>query len=186
MLQPVYIVSGFPRSGTSMMMRCLEAGGIPCVYNPAGDVNRNRNTLLASYIPNPHGFYEDAPLHLPDWSAFHGKAVKVVHDNLHMIPPDERLRIVYMRRDPAEIASSYRGIRSGLHSGLLAWLDRYVETVAADVAGLVRSGHETTILDYAAVIADPITQLTRISWPLDVVHAATVVDPLLYRHRGSA
>src|SRR5690348_4299457 len=105
-MDPIYVVSGFPRSGTSMMMRCLEAGGIPCVYDTRGDEARNRNTLIPGYVPNPHGFYEDAPLQNPDWSAFRGKCVKVVRDNLHLVPPGERLRVVYMGRDPAEIRRS--------------------------------------------------------------------------------
>lgn len=185
--RPIYVVSGFPRSGTSMMMRAAEAGGIPCVYDPAGDADRNRNTLLANYVPNPHGFYEDAPIHRVEmWPTFRGKAVKVVRDNLSLVPPGERLAVAYMRRDPAEIKRSYRGIMSGPHPDPFRWLDGYHEQAAADVAALAGAGHGVVVLDYAAVVADPAGELARLGWPFDAGRAAATVDPKLYRHRGAA
>lgn len=181
MPEPIYIVSGFPRSGTSMMMRALEAGGLPCVYSTAWDADRNRNTLIPGYVPNPHGFYEDAPLESRDWSPFRGKAVKVIRDNLCMIPADERLSVVYMRRDPAEIRRSYVGIMSGPHPNPFAWLNDYDNKVAADLESLLGA----IVLDYADVIADPVRSFTRLCWPIDAERAATTIDPALYRHRGA-
>jgi len=46
--QPIIVVSGLPRSGTSLMMRILQAGGIPVLsdsHRPA-DIN------------NPRGYFE--------------------------------------------------------------------------------------------------------------------------------
>lgn len=181
MSAPIYIVSGFPRSGTSMMMRALEAGGIPCVYSTEGDANRNRNTLIPGYVPNPHGFYEDAPIESRDWSAFRGKAVKVIRDNLWMLPVGERIRAVYMRRDPAEIRRSYVGIMSGPHPEPFHWLENYEQQVDSDLASLA----DVTVLDYADVVADPTRHLTRICWPINVDAASATIDPGLYRHRGA-
>lgn len=182
MTEPIYIVSGFPRSGTSMMMRALEAGGIPCVYSPAGDANRNRNTLIPGYVPNPHGFYEDADLTPGVWSNYRGKAVKVIRDDLSFLPAGERLRGVYMRRDPAEIRRSYVGILSGPYGeSAFSFLDDYESKVASDVARL-----GAIVLDYADVVADPWRELARLDWPINLSRAAMTVDPALYRHRGAA
>jgi hypothetical protein len=184
----IYVVAGFPRSGTSMLMRCLEAGGLECVYDPSGDANRNQNTLIAGYVPNPHGFYEDAPLNARDWSGFRGKAIKVIRDNFRLIPGNERLKVAYMVRDPAEIRRSYRGILSGPHpESAYAFLDDYAGKVASDLTRLLKLGVELTVLDYASVVADPLDHLNRLAslgWPIDAAKAASTVDPALYRHRG--
>lgn len=184
----VYVVSGFPRSGTSMLMRCLEAGGLACVYSCEGDDNRNRNTLIPGYVPNPHGFYENAPVNVPGaWPAFAGRAVKVIRDDLGSIPAGVRCRVAYMTRDPAEIRRSYYGILSGPHpESVYGFLDGYWPKVGADVGRLLAAGHEVTPLRYAAVVADPAAELTRLGWPLNAARAAAVVDPALYRHRGAA
>jgi hypothetical protein len=44
----IVVVTGIPRSGTSMMMRMLEAGGVPCFH----DADQRANQF------NPGGFYE--------------------------------------------------------------------------------------------------------------------------------
>ncbi len=184
MPDPIYIVSGFPRSGTSMMMRAVEAGGIPCVYSTVGDANRNRNTLIPGYVPNPHGFYEDAPLR--GWPQHRGKALKVMRDDLTALPTDERLRVVYMRRDPAEIRRSYFGIMSGPHPDPVSFLDGYEAKVGADLNRLDSLGCEVKVMEYATVISRPAFEFCRLCWPIDVQRAAATVDPALYRHRGAA
>jgi hypothetical protein len=181
----IYVVAGFPRSGTSMLMRCLEAGGLGCVYDPSGDANRNQNTLIAGYVPNPHGFYEDAPLYTRDWSGFRGKAIKIIRDNFRLIPAGERLEVAYLVRDPAEIRRSYRGILSGPHpESAYAFLDDYAGKVAGDFARLESLGAGLVVLDYASVVADPAHHLESLGWPIDAAKAAEKVDPTLYRHRG--
>lgn len=156
------------------------------MYSPIGDANRNRNTMIPGYVPNPHGFYEDAPLPPDDWAEYRGRAVKVIHDNLHAIPPGERLRVVYMRRDPQEIRRSYVGIMSGPHPRPFAWLDGYAQQVDADIEQLSAICASVAVLSYADVVRDPVRQLTDLEWPLDVSQAAATIDAKLYRHRGAA
>ncbi len=181
MSQPIYIVSGFPRSGTSMMMRALEAGGIPCVYSPSRNAAMRPCNMLPGYDPNPHGFYELADLHnIHDWSAFRGKAIKVIRDNLDMLPAIE-WRAVYMRRDPAEIRRSYLGVTSAITEQTFDFLADYEATVERDAARL-----SATILNYAAVVSNPLGELSRLDWPFNVARAAATIDPALYRHRGAA
>ena len=54
-MEPVYIVTSLHRSGSSMTMRCLEAGGLTPVHNPVAIL---LNQVLHDYIPNPNGFYQ--------------------------------------------------------------------------------------------------------------------------------
>jgi hypothetical protein len=46
--EPIVVVSGLPRSGTSMMMKMLEAGGVPIMTD----------ALRTADIDNPKGYYE--------------------------------------------------------------------------------------------------------------------------------
>lgn len=174
MPEPIYIVSGFPRSGTSMMMRALLAGGLPCVYSTKGDEDRNCNARKTGYTPNPHGFFENADLSPSAWPNYAGKAVKVIRDNLYLLPTLP-MQVVYMRRDPVEIKASHDATESGCRLG------DYFAKVESDVK---RTG--AIVLDYADVVADPLKALLSLNWPINAVAAAATIDPALYRHRGAS
>src|SRR5947207_8783375 len=97
----IIIVSGLPRSGTSLMMQMLAAGGVEVVT----DHVRTADT------DNPRGYYEfervkrikqDASW-LPETR---GKAVKMVSQLLYDLPPAERYRILFMERDLDEMLLS--------------------------------------------------------------------------------
>ncbi len=178
MTDPIYIVSGFPRSGTSMLMRSIEAGGIPCVYSTDHDDVRNRGTLIPDYVPNPHGFYETSEL--SDWPQHRGKCLKVLRDNIDQLPSGERLMVVYMRRNVDELFRSFASIMPNpMH-----FLEKYDQKVSSDLSRLSEIA-ECVALDYAAVVSDPVAELSRLNWPIDVQRAAATIDPSLYRHRGT-
>ena len=100
----ITIVSGLPRSGTSMMMKVLEAGGMEIVTD----------NLRVADEDNPKGYYEleqvkalkdgdnawieDAP----------GKVVKVISSLLEYLPSTYKYRIIFMRREIAEILASQK------------------------------------------------------------------------------
>src|SRR5688572_25986263 len=97
----VAVVSGLPRSGTSLMMRMIDAGGIPAltdgVRRPDAD--------------NPHGYFElEAAKRLradAAWvDAAVGRVVKVVHWLLPHLPGRHAYRVVLMRRAMAEVLAS--------------------------------------------------------------------------------
>lgn len=105
MAETTVIVSGLPRSGTSMMMRMLKAGGLPLLV----DAERPPDT------DNPLGYYEYAPVkHLrEDASWMHeatGRAVKVVSFLLPAIPPDVHGHVIFMERDMEEALASQRAM----------------------------------------------------------------------------
>ena len=97
----IVIVSGLPRSGTSMMMRMLDFGGI----HPLTDKKR------ASDNNNPHGYYEFEPVKnlandatwLPEAE---GKSVKVIAQLLPYLPSKYRYKIIFMEREISEVLIS--------------------------------------------------------------------------------
>lgn len=107
--KPVYIVSGYMRSGTSMMMKALIQGGISARYSIKKDSILNERYEGSDYHPNPEGFYElgpkdfESPLFPSDYSGF---LIKALHWRLKMLPPF-CYNVVFMLRNPKEIEVSY-------------------------------------------------------------------------------
>ena len=103
-MKPNYIVSGYVRSGTSMMMQALQAGGMKIYYNEG----KEKKLFLQStpeYRANPKGFFELANYEIrqKDFPAmYRGIAIKLLHDGLRNLPIG-KYKILYMMRDPAEI-----------------------------------------------------------------------------------
>lgn len=99
----ITIVSGLPRSGTSMMMKMLETGGINVVVD----------NLRKADEDNPRGYYEFENVKKikedSSWlNAVKGKAVKMVSMLLFDLPSDIDYRIVFMKRNMDEILSSQK------------------------------------------------------------------------------
>jgi hypothetical protein len=97
----VTIVSGLPRSGTSMMMQMLDAGGIPVLTDH----------LRRPDEDNPKGYYEFEAVKStkddPSWlEGAGGKAVKMVYRLLYDLPGDRSYRVIFMKRDLAEVIKS--------------------------------------------------------------------------------
>lgn len=97
------IVSGLPRSGTSMMMKMLEAGGMPVFHDKIREAD----------VDNPGGYYEfEAAKRTkqdPSWlEGSEGKAVKMVYELLYDLPPNHQYRVLFMRRRMDEVLASQR------------------------------------------------------------------------------
>lgn len=106
----LYVVSGFMRTGTSMMMRALEAGGLEAEYQQSREEMRKR-FADDKYDPNIGGLYE---LERKDYQKlnfprdYEGKLIKALNNgvsNMSVMP--NGIRVVFMRRDPEEIRQSY-------------------------------------------------------------------------------
>lgn len=100
---PIVIVSGLPRSGTSMMMKMLEAGGLPVL----ADGER------AADVDNPKGYFEHERVKdLEEESdkswlrEGRGKALKVISFLIKDLPDDNDYRVIFMRRDLDEVLTS--------------------------------------------------------------------------------
>ena len=102
--QPVLIVSGLPRSGTSLMMMMMEAAGIP----PLTDHQRSADN------DNPRGYYEYERVKKlrqgdTDWlPQTQGKVVKVISALLTYLPADYSYQVLFMQRALPEILASQK------------------------------------------------------------------------------
>jgi hypothetical protein len=187
--EPVVVVSGLPRSGTSMVMRMLDAGGVPLVMDGARAADED----------NPAGYFELEQVKALDkgdtaWvAAARGKAVKVISLLLEHLPRGYDYRVVFLDRDLAEVLASQRkmlarrGERSTTDDGRMTEI---YEAHLRRVRRLLATDARFTVLEvaYADVVADPRTQAGRIAAfldrGLDVERMAAAVDPSLYRNRG--
>jgi hypothetical protein len=187
--QPVIVVSGLPRSGTSMLMKMLEAGGIP----PLTDSIRTADD------DNPKGYYEFERVKAMDkgdtaWVAdARGKAVKVISALLKYLPADFQYQIIYIRRNMPEILASQRKmlIRRGEDPDKMD--DEQMAALFAKHVAQVEKWLEeqpnlaVLYVHYSDILADPQSQVTRINeflgGQLDIMQMARVIDPNLYRNR---
>ncbi len=188
----VTVVSGAPRSGTSLMMRMLQAGGIPALTDGQRPPDAH----------NPHGYFEYSPvkrLALGDaasWiEAARGHAVKIIYRLLMHLPPRMSYRIVFMERDLEEVFASQRDMLLA-HGDMAASQEsaRLIPAMAAELH-VVRDwlarqpGMPVLAVPYAEVVRDPLTwayEVARfLSAGMDEAAMAAAVDPSLYRHRGS-
>jgi hypothetical protein len=187
---PVVIVSGLPRSGTSMMMRMLEKGGLPVLVDGIRTPNDD----------NPKGYYEfERVKKLPEgdvaWlSETHGKAVKIIAALLVQLPAMHTYKVLFMRRKMEEILASQRRMLERRGEDPDAADDRQMaglfDAHVARIHTWMDQQPNVTYLDvnYNEVLADPRQWLTRINGflepSLDVEAMMAVVDPTLYRQRA--
>src|SRR5512138_3362092 len=100
--ETVIIVSGLPRSGTSMMMKMLAEGGLPVLTD----------SIRTADEDNPNGYFElEVVKKLAEgqraWlSDAGGKLVKVISALLEFLPPEYHYRVLFMERQIAEILAS--------------------------------------------------------------------------------
>jgi predicted AlkP superfamily phosphohydrolase/phosphomutase/tetratricopeptide (TPR) repeat protein len=97
----IIVVSGLPRSGTSMMMRMLDNCGIPLLTDKVRTADDN----------NPHGYYEYEPVkNLANNATWmpeaEGKAVKIIAQLVPFLPAKHRYKIIYMQREISEVLIS--------------------------------------------------------------------------------
>ena len=188
-LQDVIIVSGLPRSGTSMMMKMLEAGGMPVLIDHIREPNTD----------NPKGYYEfERVKKLPQGDTAwlddaSGKAVKIISQLVMHLPNTHTFRVIMMRRDINEILASqtkmleHRGEKTEtLSNGQMAQLfDKHLQKVYAWMDG--QSNLSYIDVDYNQSLHDPLPVSESVNefldYSLDVEQMAAVVDPSLYRNR---
>src|SRR5450432_3057856 len=99
----ITVVSGLPRSGTSLMMQMLAAGGMPLLTDQ----------IRAPDQDNPRGYFEFERVKQikrdQAWlGSAVGKAVKIIHLLLYDLPPNRNYRVIFMRRNIEEVLISQR------------------------------------------------------------------------------
>lgn len=186
-MQPVYVVSGWMRSGTSMMMKALEAGGMEAVYRQSRDEMKNRYAD-EQYDPNIGGLYEleREDYQKPDFPrGYEGKLIKALRlgpGRMRVMPSG--IKVLWMHRDHEEQRQSYMAF--------FGQKPPSVEQIAQQCElGLesAKNRRDTEVLEvqYTDVIEHPHEVFTRIAQffgvNLDIAAAAAVVNPELYRFR---
>ena len=184
----VTIVSGLPRSGTSLMMQMLAAGGMPVLTDGQRCADPH----------NPRGYYElEAVKHSRSdvsWLAqTEGKAVKVVHLLLPHLPAEREYRVIFMARVLSEVIASQRVMlqQQGRPGAALsdARLADIFEKQVADVRHwLAQQPHFRVLyLQHRGVIEKPLAAaqqiVTFLDGGLDANRMAAAVEPGLYRQR---
>lgn len=186
--EPITIVSGLPRSGTSMMMRMLEAGGLP----PLTDHIRTPDE------DNPKGYYEFERVKQieedQEWlEDARGKAVKMIAALLKHLPAEYAYQIIFIRRSIQEILASQREMlaRRGEPTDtvsderLAGLFAKHVQQVEAWLAK--QENMKVFYVDYGDILSDPAGQAERVNeflgGKLGAAQMAEVVDPSLYRQR---
>src|ERR1700704_756589 len=100
---PIVVVSGLPRSGTSMAMKMLQAGGLPLLTDDARPADDS----------NPDGYFEFELVKQLDKSGdlawlrnARGKGVKVISWLVTWLPESYDYRVIFMQRDLEEVVAS--------------------------------------------------------------------------------
>jgi hypothetical protein len=186
--RPIIIVSGLPRSGTSMMMRMLAQGGIPVLTDQFRRADDD----------NPKGYFElEVVRQLKEgntqWlNEANGKVVKVISALLEYLPETYQYKIIFMERDPRETLASQKKMLD--HRGQTPLLtDEQMEQqfhahLTAMKPWLVRQPNmDVLYVNYNALMAEPEPFFDRISefldLPLNQAHMLAVPDKGLYRNR---
>lgn len=188
--RPITIVSGLPRSGTSLMMQMLAAGGLP----PLTDRIRQPDT------DNPRGYFEyERVKHLKQDKAWlpeaTGKAVKVVHLLLAELPPDHQYRVIFMRRHMSEILASQQKLleragRSASPANAVSLGRTFEAQVAQSLRWLRAHPHfQVQEIWHHDLLAAPLDQARILNHflggNLNEAAMAAAVDPALHRNRSS-
>jgi len=186
----ITIVSGLPRSGTSMMMKMLEAGGLA----PISD------NIRAADSDNPKGYYEFErvkKLQNGDhaWlEAAMGKVVKIISYLVTELPPNYDYRILFMHRDMQEVLASQkkmlRNRRENTERISDAEMAQLYAKHLAEVTGWI--GRQPNIaslsLHYNKLIKNPELGARAINvflgGHLDEQKMSAVIDRRLYRQRA--
>lgn len=184
----ITVVSGLPRSGTSMMMRMLQAGGLEILTDNVREPDDD----------NPRGYFELEKVKKvkedTSWlNSASGKAFKMVSQLLYDLPPDRQYRIILMKRKMQEILASQKKMlensgkdAGGAGEGKMSLLfQKHLAVIESWVKK--QNNIRTLFVNYNDVIANPFQEAQRINefleLHLDLTKMVEVVEPALYRQR---
>ncbi len=182
----VVVVSGIPRSGTSLMMQMLEAGGITLLIDNKRKPDDN----------NPKGYYElEAVKKLAtDHSCIDegiGKAVKVISQLLVYLPDTHNYKVIFMQREMDEILRSQQKML-GISSDQDEDLELVVKVFERDLIKAKawadsKPNVDLEFVNFKDVIETPLDVIQKITsflqLELNIDKMTEVVDPDLYRNK---
>ncbi len=185
----ITIVAGLPRSGTSMMMQAIEAGGIPALT----DGIREKD------VDNPRGYYEFEPVKKTKTDSSwvrqaEGKVVKMVYSLLYDLPDDHEYRVVFLQREMKEVLVSQKKMleRTG-NKGANISEEKLAELFNAQLEKFYKwiadkNNFSIVLIGYQDMIKSPVEQAEKVDGLLGNIlnkdGFASAVDPSLYRNRS--
>lgn len=190
--EPVILVSGLPRSGTSMLMQMLEKGGLPIVSDKIRTPDED----------NPKGYHELERVKELDkstdkrWLRDHrGEVVKIISFLLQDLPQNLNYKVLFMRRNLDEVLRSQNKMleRNG-EKGTDATDEKMHRNYDLHLRKVCykmnrAANFRVIYLDYPDIVADPHREAQRIAEflnrKLDVEEMASAVESKLYRNRHS-
>lgn len=186
----ITIVSGLPRSGTSMMMQMLEASGMEILTDNIREADTD----------NPRGYYELEQVKKiaedTSWLAgAQGKVVKMISMHLSHLPSDHQFNIIFMLRDIKEVLLSQDKMMNRLnttgaaldHDQMAALYERHL----AQIQGWLEQqpNIEVLYMNYRDILSKPDLAATELleflDKPLPIDGIAAIVDDSLYRNKVS-
>ena len=187
---PIVVVSGLPRSGTSMMMKMLQAGGL----EPLTDSIRTADD------DNPNGYFEFERVKQMSagdrqWlDEAGGKVVKVISYLLEQLPTDRSYKVIFMEREIKEVLASqkkmldHRGEQSKISDEEME--AQFREHIKLVKPWLARQAHmDVLYVGYNSMMSDPEPLCKRVisflDLSLDLEKMRSVPNANLYRNRKS-
>lgn len=186
--EAIIVVTGLPRSGTSLMMQMLGAAGVALLTDGKRDADED----------NPRGYFElEAVKSLgrdTSWLASaRGRAVKIIAPLVSHLPADHRYAVIWLERPLDEVLASQATMleRAGREPGadaaaLRRALPRQLEAARFE---LDRRGLPILDVSHGDAIAQPRQVAEQVcsflGGGLDIEAAARSVDPQLYRQRAA-
>jgi hypothetical protein len=184
------VVSGLPRSGTSMMMQMLAAGGMEVMTDHVRQAD----------MDNPRGYFEFEPVKAlaeatdTSWlEAAHGKALKIISSLLPHLPAANTYQILFMERHLQEVLVSQQHMLAHLDKPVNAADDavmsaHFIRHLGQVKAWLREQSHmEVLYVRHAEALADPRVVAERVQRflgrSLQVEAMVAAVQPQLYRNR---
>jgi hypothetical protein len=184
MSERIIVVSGFPRSGTSLMMQMLRAGGIPIL----SDIN-----LRDQFNPGGYCEYEPAlqlskPSEASVWlSEAVNKAVKIFAYQLECLPNEFDYQIIFMQRKIAEMLASGKNMAAKKHGPIDRQIARErifslkVSYVLYEREIMTRKNWSGIFISYNGLLENPLIEVQKIagflSKPLDIEAMISVINP---------
>jgi len=186
--QNIIVVSGLPRSGTSMMMKILAEGGLEIISDAVRTADED----------NPNGYFEFEPVkQLGDgntrwFSNAEGKVVKIISNLLEYLPKEYRYKIIFMERQLDEILASQQKMLKNRQERSLSEdnqiREQFDNHLAAVKYWLARQPNmDVLYINYNHLLNNPqefVSQVVGfIKMPLAVEKMLEVPSQKLYRNR---
>ena len=187
--ETIWIVSGLPRSGTSLMMQMLQAGGLPILTDEARRPDEH----------NPKGYFELQKVkHLAldsSWlSQSRGKAIKVIVQLIPFLPAGFKYQILFVHRDVREIVRSQERMlqREPLGTKLpeaQSLIPSFEKAFAQAIAfARLHPNTQFEVFEHRQILSHPLDSARQIvaflgSENADIEAMGRIVDQKLHRNR---